>query len=152
MAAPGAIRIRPPFLAALCLLGALAIDTLLPTGPLVPSPYCWIGWVPVGAGVALVAWALGLFRRRGTPPDPNETPAVLVVSGPYRFTRNPMYLGVTLVLLGIGLLLGTWPYLLAPLAFGTVISLTRIPAEERQMEALFGEAYRHYRRRVRRWL
>lgn len=151
-AAPGAIRVRPPFLAALCLLGALAVDTLLPSAPLIASPWCRVGWVVIGAGVTLVIWAMRTFRRRDTPIDPNQTPTELVVSGPYRLTRNPMYLALTLVLLGIGLLCGRWPYLLAPLAFMGLITRLRIPAEERQMAELFGAEYQAYRKRVRRWL
>jgi len=113
------------------------------------DPACLVAMI---AGAALVASALGLFRRAGTDPLPMRPTTALVLSGPYRFTRNPMYLGMALIYLGFALLFDlTWALLLLPLVL--LVIRTQVNArEERYLEAKFGEEYRAYRRRVRRWL
>jgi protein-S-isoprenylcysteine O-methyltransferase Ste14 len=104
------------------------------------------------AGAALMASAFGLFRRAGTDPLPMRPTTALVFGGPYRFTRNPMYLGMALVYLAFALLFDLpWALVLLPLVL-VVIQTQVIAREERYLEAKFGEEYRAYRSRVRRWL
>lgn len=113
---------------------------------------------PVGVALALLGlvtpiWAMVLFRRAGTEIKPTS-PAnkALVTSGPYAFTRNPMYLGLVIVSLGIAIWVGAWPMLLAPLATFATASFVHIPFEEAKMRRQFGEAFDAYAARVRRWL
>jgi protein-S-isoprenylcysteine O-methyltransferase Ste14 len=104
------------------------------------------------AGLALAASAVLVFRRAGTSPNPMRPTTTLAVAGPYRFSRNPMYLGMTLVSAGFAVFWNAlWPLLSVPVAMGlvTVLVITR---EERYLEARFGEEYRRYRARVRRWI
>lgn len=104
------------------------------------------------AGLALIASALGLFHRAGVDPLPMRPTAALVLRGPYRFTRNPMYLGMTLLYAGVALLFDLpWALLLLPLVL-VVIRTQVVAREERYLEARFGDEYRAYRARVRRWL
>lgn len=110
-----------------------------------------------GLGVEALAVALGLsailaFRRAGTTPEPNGTPAALVTAGPFRFTRNPMYLALTTVLAGLALWVGRTAAFAAPVAFFLTVRAIFVPREEARLEALFGDAFRAYRGRVRRWL
>jgi protein-S-isoprenylcysteine O-methyltransferase Ste14 len=102
-------------------------------------------------GVALTLDAAAWFRRMGTSPDPREPTQMIVREGPYRFTRNPMYLGLSLALAGLALLLGNalWP-LLALIPVLSVIQLMVVTREERYLEAKFGDQYREYRAQVRR--
>ena len=104
------------------------------------------------AGVGLIAWAIVLFLRQGQDPAPwTSTPGV-ILRGPYRFTRNPMYTGMALVQVGIGI--GTrnlWTLALVPLAMA-IVYFTAIRHEEVYLETKFGESYREYRDAVRRWL
>lgn len=102
---------------------------------------------------ALVALpALLAFRRAGTRAEPWRPTTALVTTGPYRFSRNPMYVGFTLLYLGIGFLANSvWPLLLLPLVL-VVMHFGVIVREEAYLERLFGEEYRSYRRRVRRWI
>ncbi len=79
-------------------------------------------------------------------------PTALVTTGPFRFSRSPMYLGVTCLLLGIALLVGTLPLFLAPVAFALTMNASYIPREERNLERQFGQEYMDYKNRVRRWL
>jgi protein-S-isoprenylcysteine O-methyltransferase Ste14 len=92
------------------------------------------------------------LRRAGTPILPGRTTTALVVRGPYRFSRNPLYVGLTLLYLAIACGLGMlWPILLLPLVLVAMHWLVIVP-EERYLEAKFGDEYRAYRARVRRWV
>jgi len=125
-----------------------------------------LGWPKLGfvlhepLGIALIVvafipalWAITLFRRAGTEVKPTSpTNRALVTEGPYRFTRNPMYLGLVTLSLGIALLLGSWPMLLAPIAMFATANWVHIPFEEEKMRRQFGATYEAYLTRVRRWL
>ncbi len=114
--------------------------------------FFWVGVLVCGLGVALDLWSLGLFARSQTSALPFRPASAIVARGPYRFTRNPMYLGMTLNLAGVGLLLGrTWIVLSALLATA-IMDRYAIPREERYLERRFGAEYLDYKRRVRRWL
>jgi protein-S-isoprenylcysteine O-methyltransferase Ste14 len=110
------------------------------------------GLALLALGVSLDLWSLGLFRRAGTSAVPFQPASARVEVGPYRFTRNPMYLGMTLSLAGVGLALDRgWILLAAPLA-AAIIDRYAIAREERYLERRFGDDYLAYKRRVRRWL
>ena len=106
------------------------------------------------AGLALELWGLWVFRRHRTTPNPlsPERARAVVQSGPYRFTRNPMYVGVALQLLGWCAYLRNPLALLALVVFVAYITRFQILPEERALAQNFGEPYRQYLRLVRRWL
>jgi protein-S-isoprenylcysteine O-methyltransferase Ste14 len=121
-------------------------------------------WAAPGAPVVVVSWVLVLgaillagsawvqFRRAGTTPNPTQPTTALVVRGPYRFTRNPMYLSLAALYLGGALRLNSlWPLVLFPVVI-TLIEWRVIAREERYLEAKFGDAYRAYKAGVRRWI
>ena len=111
-----------------------------------------IGWALVAVGVALMGSAVMTFRRAGTSLNPAKPTTRVVVHGPYRFTRNPMYVGWVIVYLGCVLLTNTvWPLVSLPVVL-VLISRAVIAKEERYLAAKFGDAYRAYKARVRRWL
>ena len=146
-------RFRPPFLALALVLAAWALDWRLDPPRVVAWPWAWLGAAAIVAGISLANWAIRIFSRAGTTHDVREAPTQLVREGPYRFTRNPMYVGITTILLGIGLLAGTWPFLaVPPIGFVTLVTAFFIRREERIMERAFGAEYDDFRRRVRRWL
>ena len=110
------------------------------------------GAVLFAAGAVIAGWGLVLFRKAKTTTVPGKSSAQLVTSGPYRFTCNPMYVGLTLAYLGeAGLLKQLWPVILLPLTIAYV-NWTVIPVEEAKLEEVFPGAYRQYRSRVRRWI
>ncbi len=110
------------------------------------------GWGLIDAGVLLMLWAGLLMLRRRTTVNPYGTPRRLLAYGPFRFSRNPIYLADTLIYGGVALLWGSlWPWLLLP-ALIVVMQRGVIGHEERLLGELFGEEYRDYCRRVRRWL
>ena len=145
-------RPLPPLIALASLGLAYAVHLAVPTPRLAPPPWNVAGLAVVAAGLALVAAAVGRFRARGTTWHPWQVPAAMVREGPYRFTRNPMYLGLTLVVLGLAVLVGTLAMFLAPPLFVLAIGRWVIPWEEQALEGAFGDAYRAYRAKVRRWL
>lgn len=146
------LRNRPPLIAVLCLLIALGLHFLFLSGKIVRPPYHFLGVIPFAAGLAVMLGAVWQFEKRGTPHKPEQTPTALVAGGLYRFSRNPMYLGVVLILLGIAAFIGTLPAFLAPAAFFLAMHAAIIPAEEERLERIFGAEYRDYKRRARRWL
>ncbi len=105
------------------------------------------------AGIALSVSAAALFRREGTELNPaSTTNRKLVTTGPFRFTRNPMYLGLVLVTLGIAFWVGAWPMFLAPVATFATANWVHIPFEEAKMRRQFGLDFEGYTRRARRWI
>ena len=112
----------------------------------------WLGTALLVAGGALAVWGAQTFARAGTTIKPFERTHTLVTTGPYRFTRNPMYLGMVAMLLGAALVLGTPAPWLAALALAITLQLRFIRHEERALAASLGEPYERYRQSVRRWL
>lgn len=111
-----------------------------------------VGGVILGIGAAIAGWGLLTFRRARTTTVPGELSSQMVTWGPYRFTRNPMYVGLTIAYLGEALLLRQfWPVLFLPLVLAYVNWIV-IPLEESKLQEAFGEQYDRYRARVRRWL
>ena len=111
-----------------------------------------LGGAVIAAGVALAGWARGLFLKTGQDPRPWRPSPELILRGPYRHTRNPMYVGVTTVTAGIGLAMGNiWVLLLAPAALLSVHFLAVLP-EEAYLADKFGESYLRYKAQVRRYL
>jgi len=111
-----------------------------------------LGWVLVVAGIVLAMWGALTFRRARTGIVPITPATTIVAEGPYRFTRNPMYLAMTVAYLGATLIFNSfWTLLLLPAAIACIQRYV-IPREERYLAAKFGEAYASYRRRVRRWV
>jgi len=146
------VLLLPPVVAGLCLVAAGVLQAWLKAPRVLPPNAEYAGMLCVAAGLVLGGSAVVVFRRTGTPPDPRETPTGLVTGGPYRVTRNPMYLGMALILAGIALWRDDVVLLAAPASFVLIINVIRIPREERQMEELFGDSYRLYKKKVRRWV
>lgn len=125
-------------------LYALPLDWGLATRPL--------GWLLTGVGLALLLWTLVTFHRHRTTVNPYKAASTLCTGGPFRFSRNPIYLGDWFVLGGVALLLQTaWPLVFAPLIWA-LLRYGVIRHEEAHLDARFGDDYRAYKDRVRRWL
>lgn len=106
----------------------------------------------VGVGLALELWAIGAFRRRRTAVQPWKPSTALVAEGPYRFSRNPIYLGFAVTYLGLALALNSWLALALLVPCLLVVDRGVIAREERYLSAKFGASYDAYRGRVRRWI
>jgi protein-S-isoprenylcysteine O-methyltransferase Ste14 len=147
------LNIPPPGWAFAYVLVAAALSYLA-GWPLVPGlPLVPLGVLLLVAGVALSATGGALFRREGTELNPaSATNRALVTRGPFRFTRNPMYLGLVIATLGIAFWVGAWPMFLAPIALFATTNWVFIPFEEAKMRQQFGAEYDAYVGQVRRWI
>lgn len=151
---PPPVAVHPPILFPAVLSVALVLDRL---APLVTAP--WPALLRFGLGGLLVAfamllagWAAWAFYRAGTAIPTFRPARRFVSSGPYAFTRNPMYLGLVLLLAGLGLMLASgWTLLFVPV-FVALMDRLVIAREEPYLAARFGDPYRAYLRRVRRWI
>ena len=111
-----------------------------------------LGWILIGIGLAGFAWALWAIWRQRTTVNPYKAASNLVTRGPFAWTRNPIYVSDWFVYLGATLLLGSaWPLLFAPLVWAAM-RFAVIAHEEAHLEAKFGDEYREYKSRVKRWL
>lgn len=148
---PGVIAFPPLILAAHVVAGGVAY-WLCPLPLLPPLPARSIGVILMVAAGAQALWAARSMKRAGTNVRPSLPTTAIVTAGPYRYTRNPMYLSLCLLYLGISLLIdGVLPVLfLVPLAL--TLHFGVIMREERYLAAKFGETYLAYQRRVRRWI
>jgi protein-S-isoprenylcysteine O-methyltransferase Ste14 len=149
-----AVQLPPP----LVYVGALLLGMLLHAFvwplrlPLAPLPRGAATVLCALAGLALVGSAIGLFRRTGQDPKPWRSTPEILSSGVYRFTRNPMYVGMALLQAAIGFgLANGWIVLLVAPVLG-IVAITAVRHEEAYLERKFGEPYLAYKRSVRRWL
>jgi protein-S-isoprenylcysteine O-methyltransferase Ste14 len=110
------------------------------------------GALLMAAGFAWMAWAWWCFRRADTPLAPTAQPVMLIDHGPYRYGRNPMYLGMVALMLGLGVAAGVPLMALAALNFVVIVGAVHVPFEEAQMQRAFGGWYRDYAASVRRWI
>lgn len=151
---------RPGVMAPPPLIFALSIGLGFLMNWVFPIPFVPINPVvrnAIGFGFVLLAvfvagWGLSALHRAGTPVDPNRPTMAIVETGPYRYTRNPLYLSMVMVQIGLGLIFSTsWLWImLVPV----IIVMTKgvIMREERYLQSKFGDPYRDYKHRVRRWL
>jgi protein-S-isoprenylcysteine O-methyltransferase Ste14 len=145
------MKIHPPLLAAALLLVTLVLHFLLPEERSV-GWYQVIGLLIVVVGAGLSSFAAAIFQARDTTRKPWGEPTAFVVQPPYTWTRNPMYLGLVTVLIGLAVFFESIAMLLAPAVFFAVIDRLVIPREEEMMERLFGKDYLDFKDRVRRWI
>ncbi len=147
------IDLRPPRIAFVLTAIAAAIHWSI-NGFWEPArwPLPRVGAVTGSAGFVLMMWSWLLFKKRRLAvclPDKTEH---IAKDGPYRFSRNPMYLGMVLMMAGLALFMGTVPFYLSAIAYFAILNFAFCPYEERKLETAFGEEYEQYRREIRRWL
>jgi protein-S-isoprenylcysteine O-methyltransferase Ste14 len=144
---------RPPLAWGLAVMAGLALDWLIPL-PFLPAdvPGGWLGVGVFVLALALFAWAIITMTRGGSNVPTNRPTTTIVENGPYRFTRNPIYLGMFLGVIGLAIAFDTLWLLLMLVPFALVIRFGVVAREEAYLERKFGDVYRGYRSRVRRWL
>jgi protein-S-isoprenylcysteine O-methyltransferase Ste14 len=148
---PG-IRVPPPPVYLLALLLGLFLDRRAHV-PFLPRGVARVlGWPLVGGGIALAAWFVRTMRGADTTIRIDKPVSSLVQDGPFRYSRNPGYVALTMIYAGIAVLRNAlWAILLLPLVL-IVIQREVIEREERYLERIFGEEYLNYKSRVRRWV
>jgi protein-S-isoprenylcysteine O-methyltransferase Ste14 len=145
------IRIPTPIWLIGMIVVALLVDLRLQLPAIVQHRPAGVALIVLG--IALSAWARLTFKRHNAEIFPwSETHSALVATGPFRFSRNPMYLGLLVIGVGAALVAGTWLMWLVPVLLFVLDNFVIIPYEERSMERTFGDTYCAYRSRVRRWI
>jgi protein-S-isoprenylcysteine O-methyltransferase Ste14 len=128
-------------------LVAWGLARTIPLAPLPATP----GWVLGGAGLALMLWAAWWFRLRRTTIEPHGQPRALIVEGPFRLNRNPIYTGMALILAGWAFVLGAVTALIPAALFVAIITQRFIPAEEAALRRAFGDDAEEWLAATRRW-
>ena len=142
---------RPPIIYLIAILVGLVLHFAWPIR-FVPSLARPFGALIAVFAVTLFIWSIRTFRSAGTPVPGNQPTTTIVKIGPYRFSRNPIYLAFSLFQTGIALAVNDAWVLVTLLPALSVMSFVVIPREERYLEARFGEEYAAYKASVRRWL
>jgi protein-S-isoprenylcysteine O-methyltransferase Ste14 len=145
-------KIKPPIYLLIAIILVIALHYFLPGMTLISSPWTLLGIIPVVAGIAINLSADQTFHRAETAVCPFDMPSALVTYGPYRITRNPMYLGFVLILTGIAVLMGSLTPFLVVFAFWLLLDRLFISLEERNLALKFVARWDMYKSRTRRWL
>lgn len=142
---------RPPFIALASIILSIILHFIYPINKIINYPINLLGITGVVIGLWIAFKGKNTFHKLGTPLIPGEKPKVIVREGLFKFTRNPMYLGFIIVLLGIAFLFGSIMAFISPIIFLLIMNFIFIPFEERLMEKTFGKKYLDYKKQVRRW-
>ena len=131
---------------------SVLLNFIFPVLAFLSPPFTYFGFLIIGFGLVLILWSRSLFLKNATTLQPSEEPTSLVTYGPFRISRNPIYLGMASILLGVAVLSGTLLTFAFPVIFVMLIEFSIIPGEERMLEKIIGEPYREYKKSVRRWI
>ena len=131
---------------------AFALHWFLPVWKGFKWSYPILGAAISICGFAIMMWGWWLFQKRNIAICPTAHTGKLIFDGPYRFSRNPMYLGIVMIFLGVAVFMGTPPFFLGAAIYFVILNSVFIPFEEQKLVSAFGSEYLEYKRRVRRWL
>lgn len=146
-----ALKITPPIYFFGFLVLMIGLHLFLPVERGMPALIQLVGIGLIAFGITINLITDQLFKKHTTTVRPTELPTTFLTSGPFKFSRNPMYLGMATILFGAAFVLGTMVSIIPGVLFVLVIDVFFIPVEEKNMKEVFGDTYRHYARRTRRW-
>lgn len=127
------------------------LSLILPFAKVIHSPYNWTGIILIIFGFTINIWADNLFKQFKTAVKPDQKPTYLITGGPFRFSRNPMYLGMAAILLGSAFVSRSLISFIFPAVFIILMEKNFIDSEERALDSVFGNKYHYYKKTVRRW-
>lgn len=134
------------------LIMTIALQFLLPAERLIPFPYNQLGWLLILTGVALNLWTDHLFKKHNTTVKPFLNPSHFIVYGPFRISRNPMYLGMLFIIAGTAVLFKSVLLLLPAVLYIQVMNLFYISKEEAMLKKQFGSKFFEYKKKVGKWI
>jgi protein-S-isoprenylcysteine O-methyltransferase Ste14 len=145
-------KVLPPTYLLVSIVTMIALRLLFPGPTVIALPWALLGLLPAVMKLSLSIVADRAFKKSGTTVKPFEESTALVTSGAYGLSRHPMYLGFTMLLLGLAVCLGALaPFLVVPV-FAILMDINFIRAEEQMMETTFSQAWHDYKQKVRRWI
>jgi len=145
-------RFNPPAYLFIILILEIIFYFIFPIGKFIKYPYNYIGVVIIVIGVLINLWGDWIFKKEKTTIKPDEKSDKIIDYGIFRISRNPMYLGMFMILFGIAIVLGNVLSFIFPIVFIMIIEKLFIPIEEKNMEKRFGKRYLQYKSKVRRWI
>ncbi|TFG74771.1 MAG: isoprenylcysteine carboxylmethyltransferase family protein [Thermodesulfobacteriales bacterium] len=145
-------KIMPDGYFTILLLLSILIHYMYPIVNLVLYPYNLIGIILIIAGIVITLITNFALLKKKTSIKPFDTPTAFITSGPFKISRNPIYLGMTIILIGVETVLGSLSPYIFPVIFVVIINILIIPVEEKDLENKFGEKYLEYKTKVRRWI
>lgn len=144
--------IPPPLLLLIAIALSYLVSLMFPALHYNDASFTVIGFILIPVGIALVLWAGNTLKRHKTTTHPRKKPSKLVATGPYSWSRNPIYLGLLLVSLGTALLFANVLAFVGPIIFFGFASTFIIPFEESMLTKGFGKSYASYKKKIRRWV
>ncbi|OYD15132.1 hypothetical protein CH333_06460 [candidate division WOR-3 bacterium JGI_Cruoil_03_44_89] len=145
-------RMLPPTYLYLSIVIMAVLHFLFPVVKVIPFPWNLLGAVPLALGVVINILADSAFKKQETTVKPFEESKTLIMSGVFRISRHPMYIGFVLILIGLAVLMGTLTPYLVIVVFAFLMDFIFIRGEERMLEETFGENWLKYKKKVRRWI
>lgn len=146
------IKVMPPTIFYIFIIFSLILNFIFPIKRIIVYPYNYLGIILILGGILIDVWGWTLFRKRKTTLNPYKVPSKLENSGPFKISRNPRYLGMELVLLGLSILLGSLSTFIFPILFIFLIEKLFIIFEEKILQKRFEKSYLDYKKRVRKWV
>jgi protein-S-isoprenylcysteine O-methyltransferase Ste14 len=146
------IIITPPVYLFVVIVAMVVLHFLFPGINVIVFPWKLLGVLPLAIGIIINLVADKTFKEHTTTVKPLEASTSLITTGVFRITRNPMYLGFVLILLGIAIFLGSLTPYVVVLVFVIFIDTVFIKYEEKKLEGIFGQTWLDYRKEVRRWI
>jgi protein-S-isoprenylcysteine O-methyltransferase Ste14 len=145
-------KVIPPILLVIAAVTMISLHLTVPTKVLISPPFNYLGVIFIVLGLAIAKKVSNLFSKADTEIHTFKNPRRLVTDGIFQFSRNPIYFGFVLALLGLNILLGSVSPFFPVLIFTVITHFWYIPFEEKKMHRQFGKAYEDYRKSVRRWI
>ena len=145
-------KIQPPTYFFLSLIISVILHYTLPLINIIEYPSNLIGFLFFVIGTVLNIWTDQLFKKVNTTVKPFEKPSTLILKGPFKISRNPMYLGMAILLIGIGFILGSITSFAGFVLFIITMEIAFIPQEDMNLQEKFGDEYLAYKKRIRRWI
>jgi protein-S-isoprenylcysteine O-methyltransferase Ste14 len=142
----------PPRYFNIILVVAVLLHFLIPVKKLIHPPFTYLGIISIILGLALNIWSVRFLRGNQTAIEFDKNPSHLVTNGPFGISRNPIYLSGLMLSIGIAIFLGSLITFLFPVLLLLISDRVYIPSEEETLENTFGDEYRTYKQKVRRWL
>jgi protein-S-isoprenylcysteine O-methyltransferase Ste14 len=145
-------KILPPTHFFIYLIISILLHYVLPIAQIINSPANWLGFIFFAIGSLLNIWADQIMKKNKTTVKPLEKPSVLIQTGPFKISQNPMYLGIAVLLIGAGFILGSVTSFVGIILFIAAMEVVFIPKEEKILQEQFGEEYLKYKKKVGRWI
>lgn len=144
--------VPPPILLIAAIVLSYLASAIAPGLRLGGPPLSFLGIALIAVGIGLFLWSVKIFQKHTTTLNPRGKPSSLITAGPYRISRNPIYLGFLLIAIGTALVFANVLAFVGPLVFFFFINTLVIPFEEDMLTNVFGATYQNYRKQTRRWL